>query len=189
MSTQRHPKGIPSGGQFAASAHDEATAPLAPEEVVKSPEDVKVGDIVWNDGWKSGFAVSRVERRDGNVSLWSDIGAQLFYYRGEGSVTVLRDEGVLKDRTPAPASTRKPTRDVKVGDIVWDGESGFAVSRIEHYVEPPLPNQRRTPPGDSSGVRLYSAKGDFWQVSPRQSEIVVMRDEDALQEALEDQDW
>lgn len=48
MSTQRQPKGIPTGGQFAASTHDEASAGLPSFSVEEGLEaaDLNEGDII-----------------------------------------------------------------------------------------------------------------------------------------------
>lgn len=118
MAQSRTPRGTPSGGEFAANAHDEA-APLA----------------------SGGF--------------------------------------------DARGRTDKHPRDVKPGEIVWDGEEGFVVSEVQtEYVS----RSERWAHGRNAepGVLLRSARGDFWEISASRDSVVVLRDADALQEHYND---
>lgn len=77
--------------------------------------------------------------------------------------------------------------EVKVGDIVWDGSSGFVVSDVESGVVSQMESWSRGREARSSVV-YRSAQGDFWHTSPHQDRVVVLRDEDALEQHREDAD-
>lgn len=114
MTQNRHPRGIPTGGEFAANEHDEA-APIA------------------DDGFKE---------------------------HGE--------------------MYKRPS-DVKVGDIVWDGSSGFTVSAVRTDYLP-----RFAHPGTKRGISLHSVQGDFWAFSAGKTSVTVLRDLDVMRQKLDE---
>lgn len=120
MTQSRTPRGVPTGGEFASNAHDEA-APIA------------------DDG---------------------------FDERGRKNV---------------------PKNEIKVGDIVWDRDEGFVVSRVDHGYVGRMELWTHGKNAKSS-VALYSDRGDFWGVSPLQETVVVLRDQDALRDHYDDLD-
>lgn len=75
-----------------------------------------------------------------------------------------------------PARTSKHPREVVVGDIVWDGDSGFIVSNIT------------TGWGRFSGgpeLELHSREGEYWRLDNDRTAVTVLRDENVLNELLD----
>lgn len=78
-----------------------------------------------------------------------------------------------------------PKDEIKVGDIVWDGDEGFTVSRVEHNHIGRMESWTRGKDARPS-VALYSERGDFWGISPSQESVTVLRDIDTLHQHIDD---
>ncbi len=75
----------------------------------------------------------------------------------------------------APERSYVPIENIKVGDIVWDGDEAFAVSEI---------GTKYNPITKEHDPMLFSARGDFWALR-RGSNITVFRDDQALRDYLD----
>lgn len=150
----------------------------APESTVVRFADIKVGDIVWKDqehfGRTDGFVVTAIcpAESSGAEGLLVVSGQrQTWIVEPSSETEVLRDEDELAKRLRRLTETEvvKNASDVKVGDIVWDGDEGFVVSETR----PSLVDRWGQP---APGFVFLSAKGNYWKVGEKRG-VVVLRDE------------
>lgn len=76
---------------------------------------------------------------------------------------------------PARIISKHP-RDVVVGDIVWDGDSGFIVSNI-------TTGWGRF--SDGPELEYHSREGEYWRLDNDRTVVTVLRDENVLNELLD----
>ena len=91
------------------------------------------------------------------------------------SVPALKEE--------APRTTLKDCNDVKVGDIVWDDEVGFAVSMITSGFP------RFSSPGTPARPIFHSSEGRYWMMRRPNEKVLVLRDETVQEEYCDDSGW
>lgn len=140
MNTKRQPKGIPTGGEFAANAHDEAGSTLAQEGSIMLVNDGFESHTFAQIAEKEGIDISEV--RDWASSSGYEINEESLIRVSEGDdpierddiATILRDGNNYDVREVTIAKYREDTTAVVTAvntNLLWNNE--YTDEELNHY--------------------------------------------------------